>query len=191
MSSLTPADARKIEDAFQIRLETLEWAADASGLPLSGEPALQPSSSRRLPKLGGTAVAGIEKSQLAYPEPRRMRDRDHVRFVAKQPCLICGRRPSDPHHLRSAQYRALGQKVSDEFTVPLCRGHHRKVHRCGDEAQWWKRAAIDPTVSARALWLDTHPQPTTSDRMKLQSVTSTPADIDRNKAGPNYSRVEG
>jgi hypothetical protein len=82
-----------------------------------------------------------------------------VRFVIKQPCLICGRTPSDPHHLRFAQHRALGRTVSDEFTVPLCRGHHREVHRCGDEAAWWQRANIDPTVTARALWLKTHPLP--------------------------------
>ena len=40
---------------------------------------------------------------------------------------------SDPHHLRFAQPRALGLKVSDEFTVPLCRGHHRELHRAGNE----------------------------------------------------------
>ena len=73
--------------------------------------------------------ASIDKSHLPYPEPRRFRDKEHVKFVAKQPCLICGRRPSDPHHLRFAQHHALGRKVSDEFTVPLCRGHHREVHR--------------------------------------------------------------
>ena len=97
---------------------------------------------------------------MAHPEPRRFRDKEHVRFVAKQPCLICGRRPADAHHLRFAQHRALGRKVSDEFTVPLCRGHHREVHRCGDEAAWWKNAGVDPTVTARALWLETHPLPT-------------------------------
>jgi hypothetical protein len=77
--------------------------------------------------------------------------------VAKQACLICGRRPADPHHLRFAQHRALGRKVSDEFTVPLCRGHHREAHRSGDEAAWWKNAGVDPTITARALWLETHP----------------------------------
>ena len=107
----------------------------------------------------------IDKSALALPEPRRVRDRDHVRYVAKQPCLVCGRQPSDAHHLRFAQSRALGRKVSDEFTVPLCRGHHREVHRCGDEAAWWQKAGIDPTVSARALWLETHPLPTGPDRL--------------------------
>ena len=98
--------------------------------------------------------ASVDKSDLRYPEPRRVRDRDHVRFVTKQPCLICGRRPADPHHLRFTQQRALGRKVSDEFTVPLCRGHHREAHRSGDEAAWWKEAGVDPTVTARALWLE-------------------------------------
>ena len=114
------------------------------------------------PEGGGAANAnGIDKSQLTHPEPRRFRDKEHVKFVAKQACLICGRRPADAHHLRFAQHRALGRKVSDEFTVPLCRGHHREAHRSGDEAAWWKNAAIDPTTTARALWLETHPLPTT------------------------------
>ena len=65
--------------------------------------------------------------------------------------------PSDAHHLRFARHRALGRKVSDEFTVPLCRGHHREVHRSGDEAAWWKKIGIDPIIAARALWLETHP----------------------------------
>ena len=110
--------------------------------------------------VSSTGAESIDKSELTHPEPRRVRDREHVRFVAKQACLICGRRPSDPHHLRFAQHRALGRKVSDEFTVPLCRGHHREVHRCGDEAAWWQKAGIDPTACARALWLQTHPLPT-------------------------------
>src|SRR5208282_3066999 len=112
----------------------------------------------------------IDKTVLAFPEPRRMRDRDHVRYVAKQPCLVCGRQPTDPHHLRFAQSRALGRKVSDEFTVPLCRGHHREVHRCGDEAAWWQKAGLDPTIAARALWLEMHPMVTGSDRLPVDIV---------------------
>ena len=99
----------------------------------------------------------IDKSVLAFPVPRRIRDRDHVRFVAKQPCLLCGRQPSDAHHVRFAQSPALGRKVSDEFTVPLCRGHHREVHRCGDEPVWWLKMRINPMVKARELWLNSHP----------------------------------
>ena len=114
--------------------------------------------------------------------------------MANQPCLICGRRPSDAHHLRFAQRRALGRKVSDEFTVPLCRGHHREVHRCGDEAAWWIKAGIDPTIPARALWLESHPLPTASDETDLKGTTALPAvntedskrDRRTGKGGPKY-----
>ena len=71
----------------------------------------------------------IDKSVLAIAEVRRLRDKAHLRFVARSPASICGRQPRDPHHLRFAQPRALGSKVSDEFTVPLCRGHHRELHQ--------------------------------------------------------------
>jgi len=107
-------------------------------------------------------ATSINKGVLSLPAPRRVRDCDHVKLVAKQPCLVCGRRPADAHHLRFAQSRALGRKVSDEFTVPLCRGHHREIHHCGNEAAWWKKVGIDPTIPARVLWLQTHPLPTPS-----------------------------
>jgi hypothetical protein len=89
--------------------------------------------------------------------------------VAKQPCLVCDRRPSDAHHLRFAQSRALGRKVSDEFTVPLCRGHHREVHRSDDEAAWWTKAGIDPMPRARALWLKTRP---TTNKLGINGAAS-------------------
>jgi len=94
----------------------------------------------------------IDKSELAIAEPRRLRDKAHLKFVASQPCLVCGRQPSDPHHLRFAQPRAIGLKVSDEFTVPLCRGHHRQLHRVGNETAWWEDLRIDPLEIARGLW---------------------------------------
>ena len=85
------------------------------------------------PAAADLAPAKIDKSQLAIAEPKRLRDKAHLKFVASQPCLVCGRQPSDPHHLRFAQPRAIGLKVSDEFTVPLCRGHHRQLHQAGNE----------------------------------------------------------
>ncbi len=103
---------------------------------------------------------------------RWLHGREHVKSVAKDPRLICGRKPSDAHHLRFAQHRALGRKASDEFTVPLCRGHHRELHRCGDEAEWWKKVGIDQTVCARTLWLASHPHPVTA-KMEGASVYST------------------
>jgi hypothetical protein len=157
---LTTADAQCVEEAFQARLTTFATpAADASETSEKTEqPPAQCGPDSQEPKKQSRSKM-IDKSVLALPEPRRVRDRDHVKSVAKQPCLVCGRRPSDAHHLRFAQSRALGRKVSDEFTVPLCRGHHREVHRSGDEAAWWRNVGMDPVATARALWLQTHPRP--------------------------------
>ena len=93
-----------------------------------------------------------EPGALAFPKERRIRNKDHLQFVAQQPCLICGRRPSHAHHLRFAQRKALGMKVSDEFTVPLCSVHHDAVHRVGNEQGWWIAQAIDPLKVAAQLW---------------------------------------
>jgi hypothetical protein len=82
----------------------------------------------------------------------RLRDKDHRKFVSAQPCVVCGRSPADAHHLRFAQPRALSRKVSDEFTVPLCRVHHRELHRQGNEAAWWQGVKIDPLPIAHRLW---------------------------------------
>jgi hypothetical protein len=101
------------------------------------------------------APGKIDKSQLTFGEPRRLRDKAHLKFVSSQPCLICGRSPVDAHHLRFAQPRAMGLKVSDEFTVPLCRTHHRDNHSFGDEVAWWERRAIDPLATSRMLWIST------------------------------------
>jgi ERF superfamily len=150
-NSLNPRDAEQIELAFQLKLSTV-----TTHEPNVSGPKVQ--TSRRRARHRTTAV---NKTVLALPVPRRVRDREHVKAVAKQPCLVCGRRPADAHHLRFAQLPALGRKVSDEFTIPLCRGHHREVHRCGDEAAWWTKTGIDPTAAARVLWLKTHPLPST------------------------------
>src|ERR1700755_3077158 len=47
---------------------------------------------------------------------------------------------------------SLGRKVSDEFTVPLCRKHHRELHRHGNERAWWQNQGIDPLPAAAELW---------------------------------------
>ena len=155
-NSLVVTDAESVERAFQERLGNLT------------EPSVP--KAQRLGRKGRRRGA-VDKSVLVLAAPRRIRDRDHVKSVAEQPCLICGRRPADAHHLRFAQSAALGRKVSDEFTVPLCRGHHREVHRCGDEATWWNKTGIDAAAAARVFWLKTHPLPRTAylDGSKLQN----------------------
>jgi hypothetical protein len=182
-NKLTAADAQCVEESFQTRLETFAMlVADEPRTPGEIEQPFTAQSSR--PKQSKTRSRSkvIDKSVLALPEPRRVRDRDHVRYVANQPCLVCGRQPSDAHHLRFAQSRALGRKVSDEFTVPLCRGHHREVHRCGDEAAWWQKAGLDPIVAARALWLETHSMVRGPDELlDLRAQTERPPSGDLSK----------
>ena len=187
-NSLDAPDARQIEDAFQARLAVVQEATDRTD-GLASAVMAAPKAEGAQESTRKSRPASIDKSDLPYPEPRRVRDRDHVRFVTKQPCLICGRRPADPHHLRFTQQRALGRKVSDEFTVPLCRGHHREAHRSGDEAAWWKEAGVDPTITARALWLKTHPLPTISGQTGAGAATALAAVATQEelitKAGPD------
>jgi len=156
-NSLTATDAKLVEDAFERRL---------SGLP-SSEAATPSNDDHSVPQIAKPQVIattestdagpakGIDKSILTVAAPRRYRNREHLRYVAQQACLVCGRKPSDPHHLGFTQPRALGRKVSDEFAVPLCRGHHRAVHRSRDEPAWWRQAGIDPIKVARRLWKET------------------------------------
>jgi hypothetical protein len=103
----------------------------------------------RLPKGSGHK---IDKSVLTISEPKRLRCKEHLRFVATQPCLICGRSPSHAHHVRYAQSRGLGLKVSDEFTVPLCAIHHHQIHTTCKEWEWWQERNIDPLKVAGDLW---------------------------------------
>jgi hypothetical protein len=165
-NTLTAADAQLLEQAFQSRMTVLEDVPHEGELSIpaaeiakaehtmAGDVALGSRTRAQPPR---SKPAAIDKSTLALPVPHRVRDKAHLKFVCSQPCLVCGRRPADPHHLRFAQHPALGRRVSDEFTVPLCRVHHREVHRCGDESEWWTRSGVDPIAIASALWAQTHP----------------------------------
>jgi ERF superfamily len=157
-NKLNVTDAKHVEEAFCAKL--LSFAIHQAEGPHPSKNDSQSSSTtdgRRRKTNSEVPSPSVDKSVLSHPEPRRIRDRDHVRFVAQQTCLVCGRQPCDAHHLRFAQNRALSRKVSDQFTVPLCRGHHRELHRHGDEAAWWQKLGLDPTGAAHALWLQTHP----------------------------------
>jgi hypothetical protein len=142
VNTLRLEDAERLREAFDGRLAASRTSMSSPGAEAGVE---------THPDQTTDAAPGA----LAIPKPLRQRDRHHLRFVAQQPCLICGRQPCDPHHLKFAQAPGLGQKVSDEFTVPLCRAHHRELHRAGKETDWWTRLGIDPLVVARSLWLNT------------------------------------
>jgi hypothetical protein len=149
-NTLNDEDVRRLENAFQAKSQVLHSIKSADPVPTDEYAIDKITASTSPPKPNSRkqfAAQAIDKSDLSHPEPRRVRDKDHVRFVANQPCLVCGRTPADAHHLRFTQQRALGRKVSDEFAVPLCRTHHRELHRQGDETIWWMKFRIDPTPS--------------------------------------------
>jgi hypothetical protein len=177
-NTLTAEDASAVETAFRDRMQMLESCPEAStedhvvgpsrtasplGLAVAQDPSLEETRRATLgPHKGGRQrrsrasaelkAEHVDKSTLTIAEPKRYRNKEHLRFVAQQACLICGRKPCDPHHLSFMQPRALGRKVSDEFAVPLCRIHHRAAHRASDERAWWKQAGIDAVNLARELW---------------------------------------
>jgi hypothetical protein len=200
-NALTVDDARIVEEEFQAKLEATARskadAADPSPTLVDRSTSndvgstevlahVAPASSRLNadnPRMvsgefntPGSSVGGsIDKSVLALSEPRRIRDKAHRKFVSSQACLVCGRQPSDPHHLRFAQPRALSRKVSDEFTVPLCRTHHREVHHGGDEAAWWNKFGVDPCLVAAALWAQTRPVRSVAERANHDQSIVPPA----------------
>ena len=156
-NTLTADDAKLLEEGFEQKLE--ELMATEIGGAAAVEPAMNPIERNQERTTGGTAeetdAKRVDKSLLTVSEPRRYRNKEHLRFVTRQPCLVCARKPSDAHHLKFVQPRALSRKSSDEFAVPLCRTHHRAVHRSGDERAWWKASGIDPIKVARKLWKNT------------------------------------
>jgi hypothetical protein len=171
-NTLTVADAKMVEQRFQARLsdigdpvqagEAREGSGGAArGLVLDGTLAGPPDAVPDQSTVSAGSVAAAagkrpRRSAIGVLGKRvRLRDKNHRKFVLRQPCLVCGRVPSDPHHLTFTQPRALGRRVSDEFTVPLCRLHHRELHRSGDELAWWRSLNIDPLPVALNLWRHT------------------------------------
>jgi hypothetical protein len=126
----------------------------------------------------------VDKTVLAIPELKRLRDKDHLRFVANHSCLVCGRLPTEAHHLKFSQPSALGRKVSDAFVVPLCALHHRDLHTTGNELAWWERKKIDPLPTARNLWAESHGWPLDGEAL----ATKTGSDVE-GSAGVAASRV--
>jgi hypothetical protein len=145
-NQLSAADAQTLESAFIAKLSQF-------GEFEPGEAKHQEANDRGNQSL--QADPG-EQRVTVIGKPVRERDREHLKFVASQPCLLCGRTPSDAHHIRFAEQRAMGRKVSDRFTVPICRLHHRELHRRGNERAWWESQGIDPLVIAATLWDTTH-----------------------------------
>jgi hypothetical protein len=142
-NSLVADDAKIVEATFRAMMHD---ALDEPTAIKSDPPA---DIEQRIPDIGANKR---ENSVVPLVKLIRRRSKAHLAHVRQQPCAVCQREPCDAHHLKFAQTRALGRKVSDEFTVPLCRDHHIDLHRCGDEVAWWANLQIAPLEMARALW---------------------------------------
>jgi len=191
-NTLRTEDAAIVERAFTAKLEQFSGSLDPTdGQTSNREPAPAPVQPAKPPPLVDATlpmgpapdeppvspapllscdspVPDAGCAELAFGKTRRKRDKDHRAFVASKPCLVCGRRPADAHHLRFAQPRALGRKVSDEFTVPLCRLHHRELHLRVDEPAWWQEHKIDALEAAQRFWAQTR-KPTSESAAKPAS----------------------
>lgn len=66
-------------------------------------------------------------TELTFPKPRRMRDKEYLAYIRRQGCLLC-RNYAESHHLK---HGGVGTKGSDYDTVPLCWRHHRELHDTG------------------------------------------------------------
>jgi hypothetical protein len=153
-NTLTAADAKIVEEQFQAKLGTIRDGTDpAHSVPCEKIACAGQADPVTNEKAEAAVARRSRRSEVtSLGKTIRLRDKDHRKFVLRQPCLLCGRVPSDPHHLTFTQPRALGRRVSDEFTVPVCRIHHRELHRSGDEAAWWRSLNIDPLPVALKLW---------------------------------------
>jgi hypothetical protein len=156
---LTPDDAGMVEAAYQAILDVSHSNSvdearippATNALPTKASKVIQPPD----PVNSSFSVEVNTRDFMPLRKPVRQRNKAHLIFVASQPCLVCQRLPSDAHHLKFAEPRALGRKVSDEFTVPLCRDHHWQLHHHGNEAAWWANLKIAPMESAKELWAAT------------------------------------
>jgi hypothetical protein len=147
-NQLSTGDAQSVETAFAAKLSQLGDTPPPAGRVES------PATNGRGEGWSEPALTADRARSIS--KPIRERDRNHLRFVASQPCVVCGRGPSDAHHIKFAEQRTMGRKVSDKFTVPVCRLHHRELHRRGDERAWWDKHGLDPLPFAAALWERTH-----------------------------------
>jgi hypothetical protein len=192
-NTLTAADAKIVEERFQARLSGISGSQAPVGI--SDSPAAEGTPD----DVASDASAGAIADQAAESDNKpdvatrnkgartdkkrsqggmvralgktvRLRDKEHRKFVLRQPCLVCGRVPSDPHHLTFTQPRAMASRVSDEFIVPVCRVHHRELHRSGNEIAWWQKFNIDPLPVALRLW-----QQRRTDGEAIRSQEGTPA----------------
>jgi hypothetical protein len=201
-NTLVATDAASVEDAFGEKMRVLQ----PDVYPLVAVPAQEPNPGKKplpdpepvgtgqparekhkQPRSHGSAMRLESMTSTSFVKPHRARERDHLRFICKQPCTVCGRTPCEAHHLRYAQPRAMGRRVSDEFTVPLCRLHHRELHQVGNELSWWKGLNLDPLPIAVRFWQLTRGvlPPAREGAKPVPQMPAAPSELQEGSASPS------
>ena len=161
-NTLTAADADSVEASFREKLPTID--STSAGLPEELQFALEEKSNSPVEKPFAAPADDAAGAPILHRRPDgtrrpriavktiRLRDKEHCKYVTTQPCVVCGRTPSEAHHIRFAQPRALGRKVSDEYTVPVCRLHHVNCTAMVMSSRGGPAVSIDPLPIALELW---------------------------------------
>jgi len=74
------------------------------------------------------------QSFMKIPKRHRWVNPKYLQWVKSQPCVCCGARADDPHHIIGHGQGGMGTKAHDLLTIPLCRQHHDDLHR--DMSRW-------------------------------------------------------
>ena len=135
-NQLSAPAAQALEDAFAARLVQF---GEAGAHPEKGEP----NGQDRLP----SGRPYRSETVTIIGKPVRERDRNHLRFVASQPCLVCGRSPCDAHHIK---YWSKGGDTSVDNAVLLCRHHHTLIH----QSEWEVKLESGISTFYPPSWLD-------------------------------------
>ena len=152
-NTLAVADAETVEASFRERSSR------------SREDSQAPGYRRLLTTQAPHTCRNKAKPSAVRRRLLRQRQSSDTNAPLRRPCVCAARSTADSSPRNPASSVAarpskhitlasphLGRKVSDEYTVPVCRVHHRDLYGYGDEASWWVGIGIDPLPIALELW---------------------------------------
>ena len=138
-------------------------------------PSAAPSCRRRASRISGAtnAVKGPGRTPS-----RSFRAPAFVKWIASDWPVCAISETATPHRMGAALtyarryvlFTLVGFAGEDDLDAPdlttlTNQTSGAETPKAGDEAAWWRNAGVDPTIRARALWLETHPLPVATDQV--------------------------
>jgi hypothetical protein len=93
---------------------------------------------------------------LRQRQPRE-KNKKHLEFVSRLPCIITGRGPVQVCHIRfpsiahDKRQTGKGEKPDDRWVLPMTPEMHALQHS-GNEQKFWEGHGIDPLATAQLLY---------------------------------------